>query len=299
MNERANANVNHIEREIVKSAIPERFHDSNKGDYGRLLIVTGSIGMTGAGCLCAKSALRVGAGLVYLGVPKSLTMIYETNILETVTVPLEDKKSGHLTKESIKQIIDFVGKVDAVAVGPGLSISDGVEENVKEIILKSKIPVVLDADALNSICNEVAILKKAKAPIVITPHPGEMAKLLGVQAKEIQYNRIDIARKFAIEYNVITVLKGSGTVIAIPDGSIYVNTTGNAGMATAGTGDVLTGIIIGLIGQGVTAELAAICGVYIHGASGDRMAKIKGEHGLIASDVVEEIPYIIKELVES
>lgn len=288
---------NHIiDESMVKDIIPKRHSDSNKGSYGKLLLLTGSKGMTGAGCLAGKAALRSGLGLLYLAVPASLTNVYDSNLIESVTLPLEDD-FGYLTKGCIKNLEDYmydIDDIDAIALGPGLSTKGDVGDVVYSIIEKAKVPLIIDADGINVLSKNIEVLNKCNVPVVLTPHPGEMARLLNISIKEVQENRIDIACDFSKKWNVITVLKGSKTIIALPDGKKFINTTGNSGMATGGTGDVLTGIIASFICQGVQAYKSVILGVYLHGLCGDNIAKIKGEHGVIASDLIEEIPYVIK-----
>jgi NAD(P)H-hydrate epimerase len=282
-----------IDEGHVSGIIPKRLRESSKGNYGRVLIVSGSTGMTGSGCLSAKAALRTGAGLVYLGVPAALSNIYGTQLVEPIVIPFEDKGKGYFSKESGKDIIKELEKMNAAAIGPGISCRQDIVELVNEILINARIPLVLDADALNAVAKDVAILKKSKVPLIVTPHPGEMSRLIGTSIEDIQKDRIKHARDFSDEYNVITVLKGSKTIIATPHGRVYINPTGNPGMSTAGTGDVLTGIIAGFIGQGFLPEDAAVAGVFLHGLAGDSAAQKKGEYGLIAGDLVEELPYAI------
>ena len=286
--------ANVTDEEYVLKRIPLRRKESNKGDYGKILIITGSTGMTGAGCLAGKAALRTGAGLVYLGVPAGLANVYDASLTEAVTLPLEDNGHGCLSAECAARILEKMGSMSAVAVGPGLTAGEDIFRIVEKIVEKSEVPLILDADALNALSRDVSILGKLKTRCVITPHPGEFSRLTGLEIRDIRDNRIEAAREFSGKWNVTTVLKGSRTVVATPDGDIYVNTTGNSGMATAGSGDVLTGIIAGLAAQGVELPGAAVTGVYLHGLAGDEAARIKGEHGLIAGDIVEEIPYVIK-----
>jgi NAD(P)H-hydrate epimerase len=193
--------------------------------------------------------------------------------------------------------IGYHGENEGSAIGPGLSINDHIIEIVGGIIENAKIPLVLDADALNAVAKDIVLLRQLKTGAVVTPHPGEMSRLTGLKIPEIQEDRIGAAKDFACKWGVVTVLKGSKTVVALPDGRVYINPTGNSGMATGGSGDVLTGVIAGLISQGMELGNAAIAGVYIHGAAGDAAADKMGEHGMIASDITEEIPYIIKSLV--
>lgn len=288
-----------IDADMAANLIPRRRQNSNKGDYGKVLIITGSAGMAGSGCLAAAAALRSGAGLVYTGVPESLAGIYNSSAAEPVVLPLADGGKGCLAGESAGQILEYMKKVNVAAIGPGLSSSDAVRGVVRKVIVNGSVPIVIDADALNVVSADASILKSLGADAVITPHPGEMSRLTGLSTAEIQRDRIGVAGRFASEYGVITVLKGNRTVVAMPDGRIYVNPTGNAGMATAGTGDVLTGIIAGLAAQGASLEAAAVTGVYLHGLAGDKAAESLGMHGMLAGDVVLNLPYAIKELVKN
>ncbi len=287
-----------IDESHVSGIIPKRYRESSKGNYGRVLIISGSTGMTGSGCLCAKAALRSGAGLVYLGVPSALRDIYSTQLVEPIVIPLEDRGNGYLSKESMHEIIKEMERMDVAAIGPGISSRQDVSEIMGELLINARIPLVLDADALNAVSGDVGILKKSKVPVIVTPHPGEMSRLIGVSIPDIQKDRIKYARDFSSEYNVITVLKGAKTIIATPDGRIYINPTGNPGMSTAGTGDVLTGIITGFWGQGFAPEDAAVAGVFLHGLAGDIAAANRGEYGLIAGDLIEELPYAINKILQ-
>lgn len=286
----------YIDGHLASGLIPGRKKDSNKGDYGKIFFVCGSLGMTGAGILAGGAALRTGAGLVFLGVPALLTGVYDASFTEAITVSLEDGGTGCLTPGSLDEIRERLRRSDVAVVGPGLSADKNIQEIVNSIIEEAEIPLVLDADALNAVAKDKSVLRKLKNEAVITPHPGEMGRLLGITAVEVQNNRIEIARSFAKEWKVVTVLKGAATVVADPDGSFYINSTGNSGMSKGGSGDVLTGIIASLIGQGSRPIDAAVAGVYLHGLAGDNAAKIKGEHGMIAGDIVEEIPGAIKQL---
>ena len=289
---------NVTDEEYITEHIPLRKAESNKGDYGKILIIAGSRGMTGAGRLSAAAALRTGAGLVYLGVPASLSSIFNASLAEAVVIPLEDKGAGFLSEDCISHILERIRHASAIAVGPGLSSGRDITKIVGEILENSSVPVILDADALNAISKDIAVLAKHKAVCIVTPHPGEMARLVGMTIEDVQNDRMETALEFARKWDVITVLKGSKTVIAAPDGELYINTTGNPGMATAGSGDVLTGIIVGLVGQGLRPTDAAVTGVYLHGLAGDSAAEIKGEHGLVAGDMIEELPRVIKRFAD-
>ncbi len=290
--------TNIISKGMVSALMPKRVQNSNKGDYGRVLIVTGSRGMTGAGCLAGMAALRTGTGLLYLGVPSSLSDIYEHNLIESITLSLEDEGTGILSKRCLPKLLGKCEGMNAILVGPGLSVKGDVKEIVEAIIKDMSKPLVLDADALNALPQDKTILKKYKGQMVLTPHPGEMARLLGTTVSTVQANRIGVAREFSKRWGVITVLKGFGTIVALPDGELFINTTGNSSLATAGTGDVLSGMIAGFIGQGLPPRDAAIISVYLHGLCGEEIAKKRGEHGLVASELAEGLSYTMKELIK-
>lgn len=295
--ENINITAELIDTARVSRMIPVRPANSNKGDFGRVLLVTGSTGMTGSGCLASMAALRSGAGLVYTGVPKSLAPIYGSVLKEPVILPLEDNGSGSLAVECAGEILAQMRRMSVAAIGPGLTASNNISQIVGRIVRESTIPLVLDADALNVIGGNTAILKGLGTQVVLTPHPGEMARLTGLSIHDIQADRIGTAKKFAVKFRVIVVLKGSRTIVALPNGHVYVNSTGNAGMATAGAGDALTGIIAGLIAQGADAEEAAVAGVFLHGLAGDAAADRLGLHGMLAGDVIDSLPQAIKKAV--
>lgn len=286
-----------IENKTAAAFIPERVNNSNKGDYGRVLIITGSTGMTGSGCLAAKAALRSGAGLTYIGVPESLSAIYGAALTEPIILPLTDNGSGTLKRECTDDIIKHIGKMNAVAIGPGLTCTAEIKSIVERVLCESRTPLVIDADALNCISGNTEILKSLKTKAVITPHPGEMSRLTGISIKDIQADRPGVARRFAIEFGVIVVLKGNRTVVALPDGRVLINPTGNPGMASAGAGDVLTGIIAGLAAQGAPLEEAAAAGVFLHGLAGDLAAGELGMHSMIAGDIIRYLPNAFRSLI--
>lgn len=292
--EQFNLKTSLIDEHMIQRLIPERKSDSNKGTYGRVLIVTGSAGMTGSGCLCALSALYSGAGLVYVAVPEELASVYSLKLIEPIIVKVPSIQEA-MALRGLEVLIQNVKNKDVVVLGPGIGRRFTTGRLVEEFVKVCEKPMVIDADGLN-LLGDLKIFQNIKAPVIITPHPGEMARLYSITVGEVQNNRIEVATKFAKEYNVIVVLKGSKTIIAAPDGSIYINPTGNAGMATAGTGDVLAGLIGGLMGQGLEPIQACIAGVYLHGAAGDIVATNKGQHGVIAGDVAEALPYSMKDL---
>ena len=312
----AKLNIELAEKDILTKLFPERSKYSYKGDYGHVLIVAGSRGKTGAAIMAAEACLRSGAGLVTIGVPESLAGIFQSRLTEAMALILPDKGDGTLSKKASERILDFLQKTaDIIAIGPGLGVSRDTEEIIKTILMNSGSPVVVDADGLNSIKGHNEILKRAKAPVILTPHPGEMARLMSKAKKTgsdksgkeketgergllnaIEKDRINTALSFAHETGTYLVLKGVPTVITSPDENAFINSTGNPGMATAGTGDVLTGMIAGLLGQGITPLDACVLGVYLHGLAGDIAASGKGHHSLIASDVIQTIPAAFKAL---
>jgi len=269
---------------------------SHKGSFGHLLVIAGSPGMTGAASLTALSALRVGAGLVTLGIPEDLNPILETKLTEVMTLPLPQSKDKTLCREGFEKIKDFSQKCKAMAIGPGISSTKQTKELISTIIDQLDIPLVIDADGINVLAGELSLLKKYKASLIITPHPGEMGRLVGASVEEIQKDRIRSAVALAKKIGAIVVLKGARTVIASKEGNSWVNLTGNPGMATGGSGDILTGIIGGLLTQKLSSLEAAKTGVYLHGYAADLAAQKKGEISLIASDTLETIPEAIRRI---
>ncbi|MHB8065240.1 MAG: NAD(P)H-hydrate dehydratase [Ruminiclostridium sp.] len=287
--------INLTDNDFIKAAIPKRSPEINKGDCGKVLVVTGSIGMAGSGCIAAKASLRTGSGLVYLAVPSSLINIYQSVVPEAIAINLEDN-NGIISEKSTSTILEMLKKCNVAAIGPGLSTDNSIYNILSSIAQNVSIPVVLDADALNAAAKNTDILSRFQKAVVITPHPGEMSRLTGLDISYIECNRIEVARKYASLWGVVIVLKGARTIIADKSGRIYINPTGNAGMATAGSGDALTGIIASLIGQGIGAYEAAVAGAYLHGLAGDIAIGEKGEYGLNAMDIVENLPYARQQL---
>ncbi|RJQ28934.1 MAG: NAD(P)H-hydrate dehydratase [Peptococcaceae bacterium] len=278
---------------MVREWLPQRRSTAHKGDFGRVLVVAGSRGMTGAACLAAAAAARAGAGLVTLGVPESLHDLVEMKLTEVMTVPLPDTGRGIFSPAARPEILALLERADVLALGPGLSAEPEAFTLVRELLPEVSVPCVLDADALNALAGASDLLKKATAPLVITPHPGEMAGLLGNNTQKIQENRLRIAGEAAVNWGATVLLKGYRTVVAAPDDTVYINPTGNPGMATGGSGDVLTGIIAAFLGQGLDTARAAAAGAYLHGLAGDLAAGEKGMIGLIAGDILEAFPRAI------
>lgn len=274
--------------------IPKRPENSNKSDYGKVFVVAGSVGMTGAAYLCSQAALRAGSGLVVCGIPEFLNQIMEIKLTEAMTLPLSETKDHSLSLKAKNKILDFSKKCDSIAIGPGLGQNKETQKLVKDLILKIEKPIVLDADGINALNGDIEIFKKRKNRTVITPHPGEMSRLIKKEIKYIQSNRENIARNLAKTTGIIVCLKGYKTVVASQSGEIYINRTGNSGMASGGTGDVLTGIITSFIGQGMDDFSATVVSVYLHGLAGDIAADKKGKFGLIASDIIEHLPEAFK-----
>ncbi len=267
----------------------------HKGDAGRVFLLAGSVGLSGAAALCTLGALRVGAGLVTLGIPKSLHPPMAEKLTEAILKVLPETKAGSLSLQALPEIVTTADGMDAVAIGPGLSQHPETNSLVQQLLPRITRPLVLDADGLNALADDVGILRKLSLPIIVTPHPGEMARLIRLSAEEVQRDRVGIAQEFATRYNVVVVLKGHETIVASFDGATYLNDTGNPGMASGGCGDVLTGVIAGLLGQRLPLFDAARLGAYLHGLAGDLAANDVGEVGLIASDLAARIPQAIRQ----
>ncbi len=294
-----------LEKDDVSRLIPERKKYSHKGDYGHVLIVAGSKGKTGAAFMAAKACLRTGAGLVTIGVPESLADVFQSRAVEEMVLVLPDRGDGSLSAKASNRILDFLhGRADVLAIGPGIGVSAETEKVMKTLIKNAPSPMVIDADGINSLAGDKKILTDAKSPVILTPHPGEMARLMKKAQKagnkgfaagaslirEIEKDRIDTAMRYAKETGTFLVLKGVPTVIATPEGNAFINPTGNAGMAKGGSGDVLTGMISGLLSQTGNPINSCILGVYMHGLAGDIGASEKGQHSLIATDIIDRIP---------
>ncbi|CAN2039743.1 ADP-dependent (S)-NAD(P)H-hydrate dehydratase / NAD(P)H-hydrate epimerase [Candidatus Magnetomoraceae bacterium gMMP-15] len=286
-----------ITKNLISSYFTPRDPEAHKGTTGHLLIIAGSPGKTGAAAMAALSAMRIGAGLVSLGIPESLNSILETQVLEVMTAPLPEEENGILGLSCFKEIEGLISGKKCLALGPGLGTDKKTGDLVRNLILKSTLPIVIDADGLNHIAGHTELLKKASSSLILTPHPGEMARLIDKTPAEVQKDRINCARDFAESHNIHLVLKGAGTVIAHPDGSVFINRSGNPGMASGGMGDVLTGVIAGFISQGLSVEKAVQAGVYIHGAAADTLINTIGPVGFLASDLIDALPGKLKEII--
>ena len=285
-----NINVNIIE----EAQLPPRTQNTHKGSFGRVFALAGSIGFTGAAYLTVTAAMRTGCGLATLGIPYSLNSILEQKLTEVMTLPLADN-DGVLSKDALCGIKRAMIGSDVIICGCGLGNNEDIYEIVAELIKTSQIPIVLDADGINALKGHTDILKGKNCEIVITPHIGEMARITGLSIEQVKSNTLQVAQSFATEYNIVTVLKSAHTIVALPNGEAYINIYGNSGMATAGSGDVLAGIIGSLIAQGVPPIRAATNGVYIHSRAGDIAAQKLGEHSLLATDILDNISNVGRE----
>ena len=290
--------LNWVTEEEAALLLPTRDPDTHKGNYGHVLVLAGSPGMTGAAALTSLSALRTGAGLVTLGTPNSLQNLMATKLTEVMTLGLPETPKHSLDINAEPVILEFLQRANVLALGPGLSTNPQTLSLVRRLIQESHRPMVIDADGLRAFTQDPTICKHAKAPLILTPHPGEMARLIHETTREVQANRIGIAQKFAKENNVFLVLKGSRTVFAEPGGQVYLNPTGNAGMATGGSGDVLTGIIAGLLAQGISPLESCILGNYLHGLAGDLAAEELTQYSLIAGDILTYLPKAFQKLIK-
>ncbi len=285
-----------VERDWIHTHLPVRSPDGHKGAFGRVLIVAGSTGMSGAAILCAKGALRAGAGLVTLASPSVLNPILDVALPEVITIPLPDE-NGHLTEAAaLDRLIPALDRADLLAVGPGLSRDPAVGLFVLDLLKRVEVPVVIDADGLFPLADHLDLLERLSGRAVLTPHPGELSRLLDRSSEEIDRDRIEVVRTFAREHGIVLLLKGRPTAIGTPKGEVYLNPTGNTGLATGGSGDVLTGLIAGLMAGGATPTEGAILGAYLHGATADLLARDRAERSIIPSDLIDALPYAIAEV---
>ncbi|PYQ64485.1 MAG: bifunctional ADP-dependent NAD(P)H-hydrate dehydratase/NAD(P)H-hydrate epimerase [Acidobacteria bacterium] len=281
--------------EELAELIPERDPDSHKGDYGHALIVAGSPGKAGACILAARAAVRAGAGLVTAAVPEPILQTVDLGSIESMTLALPVGASGHLAERAAEAVLEAAEGKAALALGPGLGQEPSTVAAIRRIALECPLPLVLDADGINAFAGKAGDLAGRRAETILTPHPGELGRLLGISTAQIQEDRIAAARGAAEETGAIVILKGHMTLVASGT-AVFVNPTGNPGMATGGTGDVLTGLIAGLLAQGLDALDAAVLGVYLHGLAGDLAASRLGEMALAANDLIEILPAALAEL---
>ena len=288
--------VTAVDYQNVRLCFSARKQNTSKWDYGSLMAICGSYGMAGAAVLSGKAAVQSGVGLVRVVLPQSIYPIAAGQLLDAVYYPMKDSDDGTLSIDDCDHIIELASKQKACLAGCGLGRSDDIRELVGRLVLECPVPLVLDADALNVLADDVFLLKEAKAPVIITPHAGEMGRLAHTDADEVQKKRLAVATEFAQEFGVYVVLKGANTIIAAPDGTARVNLNGNPGMAKGGSGDVLAGIIGSLLAQGMTPADACECGVYIHGAAGDAAANAYSHHAMTPMDIILELPGVFLDI---
>lgn len=284
--------------EYVSRLIPVRSKYAHKGDNGKVLVIAGSTGFTGAAALTSRAAQRTGSGLVTLGIPERLNGIMEIKLTEEMTLPLADTGEGNLSIKCIEKLKTEMDKVDVIAYGSGIGKGKDVSGITEWLLCNSRVPIVIDSDGINSLEGNIDLLKNAVCPIILTPHMGEMARLTGLSVQEIQRGKIKVLKECCEKYKCTIVLKDWRTIICDDQGQIFINPTGNQGMAAGGTGDVLTGIIASFVGRGMTIPHSAAAGVYVHGLAGDFTAAEKGMEGMTAGDITEMIPYALKSVRE-
>ena len=287
-----------VEPGWVASLLPHRARDAHKGTCGHVLVVAGSQVYSGAAVLCAMAALRAGAGVVTLGVPECILGIVKSHLAEVIARPLRESKRHALCFEALEQIQELAPAADVVAIGPGLSDDPDAVALARGVAREVARPLVIDADGLRAFSGDLAALRKRRAPTALTPHPGEMARLCGATVAAVRADPIGAAQAAAAAANCTVTLKGVPTVTAGADGRAFINSSGNPGLATAGSGDVLTGAVAGLAAQGMDLMLAAVAGVWVHGAAADLAAQSRGERGLVAGDVLAALPAVLKRLDE-
>lgn len=288
-----------LDNNFIKENLPKRKPDGHKGSFGSVLVVAGGNGYSGAACLTSMGALVLGAGIVRLCYPQNINTAVEKKLTEVIKISLPSTTHGSIALSAFPKIKSVAQDSTVMAIGPGLTADFETKQLTQKLIRSVKLPMVIDADGLNNITPQVLnkIPKSTRANIVLTPHPGEFERLFGISAKEVNQNRIEICRKYAKEFSVTIVLKGAPTVIGTPTGNVYINPTGNSGLAKGGSGDVLTGMISGFIAQETKPHIAACLGVYLHGLSADIAVEKKTEYSLIASDLIKTLPKAIKSIL--
>ena len=285
-----------IDGEFVRKNFPKRKNNSHKGDYGKVLVIAGSEGLSGAAYLSSQSTVEAGSGLVTLALPDSISAAMESKTTEVMTLPL-DSIGGHISSTSVKKILAAIEKADAVLIGPGLGRSRDAQIVLEEVLKNSTVPVIIDADGINAAAEKMNAVKDCQCPLIFTPHAVEMSRLTGLSKDYIEENRLTVSREFAEEYGATVILKGHRTVVTAPDGEQYINITGNSGLASGGTGDVLAGITASLAARGINETAAAAMAVYIHAAAGDISMEKFGIESVTATKVMENISDALKILL--
>jgi len=280
-------------RKEIKRILKPRKLNTSKRDYGHVLIIAGSPGLTGAATMTAQAAMRSGAGLVTVACPESSNAILATKLTCAMTLPLPETKAGTLARRAFDKINEFSKRATALCIGPGLGRNTETQELARRVITSINLPMIIDADGLNALSGEAGILKRRKETIVISPHSGEMARLIKKPKEYIEKNRIRVVKDLSKRIGQIVILKGHESLVAKPGGKVYKNTTGNPGMATGGSGDVLSGMIASFLAQGINSYDAACIAVYLHGQAGDLARDEVGEISLTACDILRKIPEVI------
>ena len=273
--------------------LPPRDEDTYKGSYGRVLFIAGSSNYLGAPYFSALSFLKAGGGLSYLATPKSIAPFLASKGPEIVVIPQKETDSGSLALENKAELLEFSQRVNMVVIGPGVSLNDETQELVRELVESIEAPVLIDGDGITAIASDLGIIKKRKAETILTPHSGEMSRLAKMEVDEVNRDKVSVLQKTACDLNAILVFKGAHSLIGYPDGRVYINTSGNPGMATAGSGDALTGAIPAMYGLGLPLGEAVRIGVFMHGFSGDLAAYEKGEDGITAQDIMDYLPHAV------
>lgn len=273
------------------AVLPRRGRETSKRDYGRALIIAGSIGYTGAPSLSSRACVRSGAGLVFLGVPKPIYQIEAIKNDEAIVFPLQSDAAGKLSAEALDDIMERLGGCGGCLIGPGLGMSEDIEKIVVHILRESNVPIILDADGINAAAKHIDVLNEAHCPLVLTPHEGEFRRLLPTAGS---MERTAETREFAMRHNLILVRKGHRTITAFPDGKVFVNTTGNPGMAKGGSGDVLAGMILAFAVQGIRLKKSVPAAVFLHGRAGDLCDAKFGEYALTPSDMIDELKNVLR-----
>ena len=295
--EKINSNINVIDNKLFADNMPKRKNNSHKGDYGKLLVVAGSKGLSGAAYLCSRSAMLSGCGLVTLAIPECINDVLEAKTTEVMTLPLPDV-DGHIAKEAFEVIKPMLNKVDAVLIGPGLGVGDDSVAVVTKLIAESEVPLIIDADAINCLKGKTQLLRNKKCDVILTPHTVEFSRLSGLSADEIEKNRLAVSKDFAMEYGVTVILKGNHTIVTGTDGMQYINMTGNPALATGGSGDVLAGIVSSYVARNIPICTSAAMAVYLHGICGDIASDVYCQESVLAGNVMECIPKAYNQILQ-
>ncbi|HEX7320543.1 MAG TPA: NAD(P)H-hydrate dehydratase [bacterium] len=283
--------------EDIFKIMPSRLPDGNKGTFGNVLVIAGARGFSGAAAMSALSALKIGAGYVRLAAPEVVIDKLDPKLLEVVKVPLAQTAEGTISSRAFAKLAPLLDKTDVVVVGPGITTHPETADFLFQLLPRVKVPLIIDADAINIIAKKLAVLKTIRTPFTMTPHPGELSRLIKQDTRLINHDRIDVAAKYARRFGAVMVLKGVPTAIASPQSEVYVNPTGNSGLAKAGTGDVLVGMIAGLCAQKVPLFYASVAGVFLHGLCADLLLDTMGKYSIMAGDLIRYLPKAIRYIV--